>query len=77
MGQRAERQEQMEEKRWLQRRSISRGEGEAMGWTRVRPSSFIVWSLCRSQHGWQMRWLIEMSMVESSCNVKMLSEGSG
>ena len=32
-------------------RSASRGEGEEMGWTRVRPSSFIVWFLCRSQHG--------------------------
>ena len=32
-------------------RSASRGEGEAMGWTRIRPSSFIVWCLCRSQHG--------------------------
>ena len=32
-------------------RSASRGEGEATGWTRMRPSSGILWSLCRSQHG--------------------------
>ena len=32
-------------------RSASRGEEEAVGTTRVRPSSFIVWCLCLSQHG--------------------------
>ena len=32
-------------------RRASRGEVEAMGWTRMRPSSFIVGFLCRSQHG--------------------------
>ena len=32
-------------------RSASRGEGEAVGWTRMRPSSGILWSLCLFQHG--------------------------
>ena len=58
-------------------RSASRGEGEAMGWTRMRPSSGILWSLCLFQHGRQIRWLTERLMVDASCNVKMLAEGSG
>ena len=58
-------------------RRASRGEGAAMGWTRIRPSSFIVWFLCRSQHGWQMRLLIETSMVEFSCSVNTSGEGRG
>ena len=58
-------------------RSASSGEGEATRWTRTRPSSFIVWSLCLFQHGWQMRLLIDVSTVEASCNVKISTEGSG
>ena len=58
-------------------RSASSGVEETVGTTRVRPSSFIVWCLCRSQHGWQMRLLIDVSTVEASCNVKMSAEGSG
>lgn len=58
-------------------RSASRGEGEAMGWTRTRPSSAILWSLCLFQHGRQMRLFIERSTVDVSCNVKMSAEGSG
>ena len=56
-------------------RSASSGVEETVGTTRVRPSSFIVRFLCRSQHGWQMRLLIETSMVESSCNVNTSGEG--
>ena len=55
----------------------SRGEEEVMmEWTRMRPSSAMLWTLCRFQHGWQMRLLIDVSTVEASCNVKMLAEGS-
>ena len=57
-------------------KSASRGEGEAVGYTRVRPSSFIVWSRCLFQQGWQMRLLMETSMVEASCNVKVSGAGS-
>ena len=58
-------------------RRASRGDGAVMGCTRIRPSSFIVWFLCRSQHGWQMRLLMETSMMEFSCNVNTSCDGSG
>ena len=58
-------------------RSASRGEGEAMGWTRVRLSSGMLWSWCLFQHGWQMRLLMETSTVEASSSVNEWVEGSG
>ena len=56
--------------------SASRGEGEAKEWTRMRPSSAILWSLCLFQHDRQIRLLMETSNSASSCRVKSSAEGS-
>ena len=56
-------------------RSASRGQEEAVGTTRARPSSPIVWTLCLFQHGRQMRLLIVTSTAGFSCKVKTSGEG--
>jgi hypothetical protein len=63
---------------WIAERSTSRGEEDGCGGTtRMRPSNPIAWSLCLSQHFWQMRLLMETSTCGLSCRVNTSGEGSG